>query len=395
MEQHHHQEDEASALMQTYLRRYEALQQERLRSRRQRASEQFFSPSASAADSDAERLSEGFQHAVGFLSNRYDDTATDQQQHYTENDRGDAAYTQQNQRWSYSAHDEGEEERRQDVSDDDVFDLPAVDRFAREQQQHDQQQYDPFQDALSEQQAFVSGAQQGVSVASEEFVDAATYLEKHQLGGDDSFEEDVGHQSQWERQDESVLESESGRPSDFFEKRSRNMERVEFALDNDTHRSRFDDEHSQTQQENENDGAKSAEHNTNPEPSRVQSAPLDDSLTFSDSNTAFSSGYEVHFDSTRHAFTPNSLKYLQEKSRRRTKPLDAHEEEPQSGTSVQHEHEARNGTCRPANHRLAAPDVDEFVDELPESIQAMQRVSIAPAHQANYRDFGVENIRRS
>lgn len=60
----------------------------------------------------------------------------------------------------------------------------------------------------------------------------ATYLEKNQLGGDDSFEEDVNHQAQWERQDETVLESEGGRPSDFFEKRSRNMEHVEFALDN-------------------------------------------------------------------------------------------------------------------------------------------------------------------
>lgn len=60
----------------------------------------------------------------------------------------------------------------------------------------------------------------------------ATYLEKNQLGGDDSFEEDVDHQAQWERRDESILESEGGRPSDFFEKRSRNMERVEFALNN-------------------------------------------------------------------------------------------------------------------------------------------------------------------
>lgn len=170
------QDDEAaepSALMQTYLRRYEALQQERLRSRRQRASEQFFSPSASAAGSDIERLSEGFQHAVGFLSNRYDDSVVEQQ--YAANGRNDRAHEQHNQRWSYAEHSDGEEARRQDVSEDDVFSLPSVDRFAREQQ-HEQQQYDPFQDALAEQQVFPSDTQQGVSMASEEFVDAGAFL---------------------------------------------------------------------------------------------------------------------------------------------------------------------------------------------------------------------------
>lgn len=176
MEQQGDDAAEPSALMQTYQQRYEALHQERLRSRRQRASEQFVSTSASAAGLDVERMSEGFHHAVG---NRYDDSATPQ---YAVNDREEETHVQQNQQWSYTEHgDNRDDESREDHDeDDDMFDLPPVDQFAREQQHY--QQYDPFQSALSEQQAFVSGVQQGVSLASEEFVDAGAFLTRKCCG---------------------------------------------------------------------------------------------------------------------------------------------------------------------------------------------------------------------
>ncbi|TYZ65367.1 hypothetical protein PybrP1_012691 [[Pythium] brassicae (nom. inval.)] len=198
-----------------------------------------------------------------------------------------------------------------------------------------------------------------LSVASDEFVDAAAYLEKNQLGGDDSFELEVAQQ-RWERPDESARSSESGRPSDFFEKRSRNLERVDFALENE--RCSFDAEQ---------EAADSARGH---ESAAAPSARPHASLASSDTNTALSSGFEVHFDSTRQAFTPNSLKYLQEKSRMR-QPLGMPEEDESDelDSTPDHTNEARNDTQRRTGHRLVASDADDSHDELPEAIQAMQR----------------------
>ncbi|RLN49985.1 hypothetical protein BBJ29_002781 [Phytophthora kernoviae] len=95
--------------------------------------------------------------------------------------------------------------------EEDNFDFPAVDAFPAS----------PFTQEAQEV------LQHTELPADDEFVDAATFLKKNELGGDDSFSQDVGAgalllDGNWDQ-------NTSGRPSDFFEKKSRNMERVELS----------------------------------------------------------------------------------------------------------------------------------------------------------------------
>ncbi|GMF17396.1 unnamed protein product [Phytophthora fragariaefolia] len=54
---------------------------------------------------------------------------------------------------------------------------------------------------------------------------AATFLRKNELGGADSFSEDAGPMAadDWDQV------NSSGRPSDFFERKSRNLDHVELS----------------------------------------------------------------------------------------------------------------------------------------------------------------------
>ncbi|CAH0476327.1 unnamed protein product [Peronospora belbahrii] len=139
-----------------------------------------------------------------------------------------------------------------------------------------------------------------------EFVDAAAFLKKNELGGDDSFSEDV--EENWEYM------NATGRPSDFFERKSRNLDHVELSSPR-----RIDDPMFQ-----DNDAAADkstvckSEQRWSPTDTEQGVAihdRFDCNLGLSGSGTAYSSGYEVHFDNSRLIYTPNSLRYLQEKSR--------------------------------------------------------------------------------
>ncbi|KAF1324553.1 hypothetical protein FI667_g9732, partial [Globisporangium splendens] len=356
--------------MSHYLQRYEQLQQERVRQRRQRRASMEFtlvSPSHGAESSDVERLSEDFGSAATFLENRYDYNERSQANEPFAADKTDTSAVQDACPHASDAA-LGNGRMEQGKHDEDDFDLPAMDAFPQDQYLDHEQN---FTDAYAAGQEEFPDIHFGVSVASEEFVDAETYLEKNQLGGDDSFEHDVELQSQWEKQDESALDSESGRPSDFFEKRSRNMERVEFALEDDQMRDSVDEEYTRTEAARES----SFEHSTNlqEQPDRAQiNNRLDSSLSFSDTNTALSSGYDVHFDNSRQAYTPNSLKHLQEKSRRRNH-LEIHREEADFDRSAHHERDAHSATDNYDHDRIAIPEGNEHEEGILESVEAMKR----------------------
>ncbi|KAJ8563818.1 hypothetical protein ON010_g7530 [Phytophthora cinnamomi] len=89
---------------------------------------------------------------------------------------------------------------------DESFDLPAMDAFPASE----------FAEQAPGQQKMP---------ADDEFVDAATFLKKNELGGDDSFSEDVGPTTG----DNWGQVNSSGRPSDFFETKSRNLDHVELS----------------------------------------------------------------------------------------------------------------------------------------------------------------------
>ncbi|KAE9039044.1 hypothetical protein PR001_g5270 [Phytophthora rubi] len=178
---------------------------------------------------------------------------------------------------------------------DDSFNLPVMDAFPSSE----------LAEHVQEQQKMP---------ADDEFVDAATFLKNNELGGEDSFSEDVGPVTgdNWDQ-----VES-SGRPSDFFERKSRNLDHVKLSsprnvddpmLEGDITEDEGDDLGLCTPKKLSPTGAR-------------QGVAMHDHFNgspgLSGSGTAFSSGYDVHFDNTKLMYTPNSLKYLQEKSRFRS-----------------------------------------------------------------------------
>uniref|UniRef100_H3GCJ6 Uncharacterized protein n=1 Tax=Phytophthora ramorum TaxID=164328 RepID=H3GCJ6_PHYRM len=98
---------------------------------------------------------------------------------------------------------------------DDSFDLPALDAFPASK----------FAEQLQKMPR------------EDEFVDAATFLKKNELGGDDSFSEDVGALAgeDWDQM------NSSDRPSDFFERKSRNLDHVELSSPRNVDDPLFDD----------------------------------------------------------------------------------------------------------------------------------------------------------
>ncbi|KAL8000733.1 putative centrosomal protein Spd-2/CEP192 [Plasmopara halstedii] len=174
---------------------------------------------------------------------------------------------------------------------DDSFDLPNLDAFSP-----------------------LHMAQETQKPVEDVFVDAAKFLEKNDLGGSASFSEDVEAlaESRWGQT------NANGRPSDFFESRSRNLEQVElsspqniddpmFGIDDAPDKSKESNLYTSKQQLSPADPTKGLV---------LYDRPHRNS-ELSGSGTAYSSGYDVHFDNTRLIFTPNTLKHLQEKSRLR------------------------------------------------------------------------------
>ncbi|KAK1939260.1 hypothetical protein P3T76_008644 [Phytophthora citrophthora] len=227
---------------------------------------------------------------------------------------------------------------------DDSFDLPAMDAFT------------PLE--LTEQMQ-----EQPKMPTDDEFVDAATFLKKNELGGDDSFSENVGamEEDNWDQV------SSSGRKSDFFERKSRNLDHVELSSPRNIDGALFD----------AGDGIEEVGICT---PKQQQLSPTDPNQGvalhdrfdrnsgLSGSDTAISSGYDVHFDSAKLMYTPNSLKYLQEKSRFRSaggRPDDSES----NHFFMNHTEEAKTVTKRPRS----LPDNEIPEDPAPEYVAALQR----------------------
>ncbi|ETK89577.1 hypothetical protein F441_06569 [Phytophthora nicotianae CJ01A1] len=183
----------------------------------------------------------------------------------------------------------GDQNQQYEHHADDSFGLPVMDAFPLSEfaQQTQEQQKIPTDD---------------------EFMDAATFLKKNELGGDDSFSEDVG----------ALAESHysSGRPSDFFESKSRNLDHVELSSPRNVDDPLFEADGAEA----EESGMRTTKQQLSPT-DPTQGAALHDRFGrnsgLSGSGSAFSSGYDVHFDSAKLMYTPNSLKYLQEKDRLR------------------------------------------------------------------------------
>lgn len=158
--------------METYLQRYEELQQERLRSRRQRASEQFFSPNVSAI-SDVSQLGESFDRALAlFPSNRYEQDSVDYAQHYDRSPHTPAA-------WRYDAIDNSKildgDGHQHDDQQHDSLDFSAHALVDEQQQQPSLRSFNALDDAVREHQRAdceSASARDRASVASDEFVDA-------------------------------------------------------------------------------------------------------------------------------------------------------------------------------------------------------------------------------
>ncbi|KAG6613610.1 uncharacterized protein IUM83_04423 [Phytophthora cinnamomi] len=176
---------------------------------------------------------------------------------------------------------------------DESFDLPAMDAFPASE----------FAEQAPGQQKMP---------ADDEFVDAATFLKKNELGGDDSFSEDVGPTTgdNWDQV------NSSGRPSDFFERKSRNLDHVELSSPRNVDDPLYEGD--ALEDEVEDPGVCTPKRQLSPTdttPGLSNHDHFNGSSGLSGSGTAFSSGYDIHFDHAKLMYTPNSLKYLQEKSR--------------------------------------------------------------------------------
>ncbi|UIZ21632.1 hypothetical protein KXD40_001327 [Peronospora effusa] len=170
--------------------------------------------------------------------------------------------------------------------DDDSFDLPPIDAF------------------LTSEIAYKMQEKQKIQ-KDDEFMDAATFLKKNELGGNDSFSHDVDEN--WEHV------NFNGRPSDFFERKSRNLDHVELSSPSNVDDPMFQDDVIV-------DETVMCTPQQQLSPTKIGQDVVfrdrfDRNSGLSGSSTGFSSGYEVHFDQARLMYTPNSLKYLQKKSR--------------------------------------------------------------------------------
>ncbi|KAG7391283.1 hypothetical protein PHYPSEUDO_005232 [Phytophthora pseudosyringae] len=230
---------------------------------------------------------------------------------------------------------------------DDSFDLPAVDVFL------------PSELALQT-------PEHPKMPADDEFVDAATFIKKNELGGDDSFSEDVGALAEhpWDQ-----LNS-SGRPSDFFESKSRNLDHVELSSPRNIDDPLF--EGGEAEDEAEEPGMCTPKQQQSSPTDLRQGVALHDRFDrnsgLSGSGTAFSSGYDVNFDNTKLMYTPNSLKYLQEKSRFRG-GSEMHFDNESNHSFADHTGEAETVTKRSPS--LYDPEIPE--DPSPEYVAALQR----------------------
>ncbi|TMW63129.1 hypothetical protein Poli38472_002070 [Pythium oligandrum] len=183
--------------------------------------------------------------------------------------------------------------------DDDAFELPPLDNFPTQDESLDAFAETPHA-YHAELPAFDDYEEHANdSVASEQFVDAETYLANHPVGEDSFLREAAGGDGRdsWIDGGEDIITpSDSRRPSDIFVERSRNMDQVEFTSP----------KASDAQKQQENPIVSTAKNGG----SRMSKEVL------SESGTALSSEYDIHFDN-RHALTPNSLRYLQLQERER------------------------------------------------------------------------------
>lgn len=179
---------------------------------------------------------------------------------------------------------------------DDNFDLPNMDAFPSS----------VLMQEMKDQQAMPK---------EDEFVDAAAFIMKNELEGEDSFSNDIETLAiaDWDQM------NTSGRPSDFFESKSRNLDHVELSSPRNADDPLFENEkaHDFYEESKKYTSTQQQLSPTDPKEGLALHDRFDQNLGLSRSSTASSSGFDLHFDNTRFMYTPNSLRYLQEKSRLR------------------------------------------------------------------------------
>ncbi|KAG3018180.1 hypothetical protein PC121_g2971 [Phytophthora cactorum] len=236
------------------------------------------------------------------------------------------------------------------------YDAQAVDQSHQYEHEADESFHLPAMDAFPPLEFAQQTQEQQQMPTGDEFVDAAIFLKKNELGGDDSFSEDVGAlaESHW---------NSSGRPSDFFESKSRNLDHVELSSPRNVDDPLFEADDAEV----EESGMRTPEQQLSPT-DPTQGVALHDRFDrnsgLSGSGSAFSSGYDVHFDSVKLMYTPNSLKYLQEKNRFGERHID---------NDSDHSFADYAGQAEKVTRRLPSlPDQEIPEDPAPEYVAALQ-----------------------
>ncbi|KAI9921343.1 hypothetical protein PsorP6_002575 [Peronosclerospora sorghi] len=172
-------------------------------------------------------------------------------------------------------------------------------------------------DAETEAQSYQS-RDESFNFPSVDDFPASKSEEKHQhIGKDDEF---VNGEVYWE-QGNSI-----GRPSDFFEKKSRSLSHVELSSPRNVDDFTFQE--NLIGSEISELRLSSVPQSTDDGLDALVTNRCDRNSGLTGSNTAFSSGCELHFDSSRLVYTPNSLKNLQEKSRLKSEKAKYDSNEP-------------------------------------------------------------------
>ncbi|KAG6957667.1 hypothetical protein JG687_00009846 [Phytophthora cactorum] len=168
------------------------------------------------------------------------------------------------------------------------YDAQAVDQSHQYEHEADESFHLPAMDAFPPLEFAQQTQEQQQMPTGDEFVDAGGLM---LLMGE----------SHW---------NSSGRPSDFFESKSRNLDHVELSSPRNVDDPLFEADDAEV----EESGMRTPEQQLSPT-DPTQGVALHDRFDrnsgLSGSGSAFSSGYDVHFDSVKLMYTPNSLKYLQ------------------------------------------------------------------------------------
>ncbi|TDH71004.1 hypothetical protein CCR75_004977 [Bremia lactucae] len=196
----------------------------------------------------------------------------------------------------------------------------------------------------------------------DEFVDAASFLKTNELGGDDSFSNDVGAlaDAQW-------AHVTSGRTSDFFESKSRSLDHVELSSPRNVDDSLLRGDDMLEIADIPELWTTKQQQILPTDPGQVlESHNRFDRL--SESGTSVMSGYDVHFDNATLMYTPNSLKHLQKKSRLKSAGERRVEDGLSQDSIRDYAGEAETVTIKSPS----LPELELSADPCPEYVAALQ-----------------------